>query len=890
MEHLLLVNYGRIPNYVRPVMSVRIGKFLIDKDVEPVPRVWWRDLLQFFDDLHYYDAVREEFLDGPPGHLSTRQPVGWYSFCPETVLITERYAATMGNSVARRGAASKLHWRENLIVKHPLSYAVVLALLADRWKVCARQGQGAEWDIPLWTFIQHDPEQVKEEIALHTAHVEPEDALPVLTLDAPEVELDSLEVEVSVDKEKGSVGKGTEGPEQEEPEREREVRKQEHDAGEASDRRARAEDEESDDDSPADEDADAREKRIGKQREDRPARAEEEEDHEEEKEDEYEEDAPEKEVKNIKTVNPEVVRRFNDADPLVNDRPDPVQLNFDYEDGKIGVEPFEPCYILASRAVGQEEVAPIGDTPVSVTFNEEKGKVESTSGCCVLNKFQGAEPVTNDSSTPSIYNTINCRLTKSGARGKAKTCRQGRTYTRIKLSENGELKTPFFFPHWLRLTKEESDFISGVEISENTESLIELMKNMAPASRNRMMRLLHKYNIVLTDLEDAFKEIKLFIKSNDKTFKNKPRLIQFVDSAHWLRSVLTITAILHNIKNSGNKGEPWGWFDPKTEKRYVWASGMTVKQLADAYNWVEANCEDAIFICGDDNTDRKSCKDATAYDASQKGYFFDAQGCVLREMGFAKEAIEYMAELHLVGKVGGGFTVKLFDKILPTGCPWTLFLNTVGLVVFATQRHYVERKGGGADSTAIAAELLGLVMKEEDNPFQDGADFGGSEFLKMAVIEIHGRHYPCPLPSRVVKWGARNSASIQDGRKQLPQAAALAHLASVARGQHGFLLDPFILGPYVEGWSKEATRGKIYDPGYVNINASEPLVLAAEDRGKWTDKWVEFYDTRYGISHNELIQMREAIKNGVGKTMQYKGNVWSKLVARDYLGESPHIL
>jgi hypothetical protein len=432
-----------------------------------------------------------------------------------------------------------------------------------------------------------------------------------------------------------------------------------------------------------------------------------------------------------------------------------------------------------------------------------------------------------------------------------KVKRGGLTFKRIPASH---LSLPSAF-------KAEGDFnnldefldsspLSPEEGGDGRQDIEVLIKAMGkPASRAKMLKLLQAVLACEVSWSDQEKAFKVFVKADDKVGKLKARLIQYVPSSAWLKTIRRLNGVLEGLKSKdGGYGV---WFDQKSRNMYVWASGMSQKRLSDLADRARRSPFNWVFICGDDNTDKFGQADASKYDSTQRGVFAEMQWKIMSNVGFPDTEIEYMRGFHTGNRFADAFTYIQVDEALPTGAPWTLFLNSIGTFIFAQQLSYCRNLAKSKKSNlsqeelvAIAAELLGLEMKFDVAEPIEGEDFAGAEFLKGIWVKGK-RSYWCPLPSRLHKW----SAKIYSGDQELGYWITRMdeHLRSVAKGQDGFILDP-LARIWVDAWcGKSTVKTHKMAWEWKNVLYSKNFALEPEDAENWVKLWEPIMLARYGI-------------------------------------------
>lgn len=559
------------------------------------------------------------------------------------------------------------------------------------------------------------------------------------------------------------------------------------------------------------------------------------------------------------------IKELNDGDPTPRTFDLPAPQEFLSEELK-----FEsaPATMYPARVDWQgAECAPRGPEDVAIVAKKNM-KPNKSSGVEVGVEF-GRVPMVMGSDSVTQLNAVLGRLTAELPGGDV---------------HYGGQKLPLITAkqlYWPKHLTVDQRWLSKefTEVFDHKGDLVSLMANMKPRSRKRMLRVLDDVMSGRAEWDAETKAIKIFVKSDDKVFKAKPRIIQFVNSIVWLRVVLKVSGLLKRIKSQ----EGWSWYDRHSKKRFIWASGQTQKDLSGTFEKFLKECEDIVALCGDDNTDEEGANDAGKYDSTQKGIFLARQLHLLSLMGFSKDELEEIVRIHTSPRKADGFMFFLSHAVLPSGAPWTLFLNTIGLVVFHRQLALVRERLPDVDDgvrVRLSGAILGLDMKNEKNPNLGEITFNGAEFLKGVFVRIRDRVFWTPLPSRLCKWGSRNYA-----HPDIPRTDIVQHIAQVCKGQDPFLLDP-MCRKFVDGW-KDLTKSKAIVPDWMNVTAETQLELPAEFQTEWAEWWEKFYQDRYGITKEQMDQMLRQIGDGIGRTGKYTGRAWAALADRDYAGVLP---
>lgn len=428
------------------------------------------------------------------------------------------------------------------------------------------------------------------------------------------------------------------------------------------------------------------------------------------------------------------------------------------------------------------------------------------------------------------------------------------------------------------------DKLTNAEVREDKTYIEEIIRGMGKgSSRKRMLKELEKrWN---AEVEwDSAGHFKIFVKSDDKVGKLKPRLIQFVPSVAYLKVMRRLKIIVDKIKKIGS------WFDPYSRNLYVWASGMSQTRLSDiAGKWAHKQ-PNIVFICGDDNTDFFGDADASSYDSTQRGVFANHQWRLMSELGFTDDEVEYMRSWHTGKRKATGFTYEQVEECLPSGAPWTLFLNSAGLYIYhqqvASVQNLVKCKKLGKEinrETVIntAAELFGLKMTFAPAPELNGVRFNGSEFLKGVFIKAPVRMYWVPLPSRLFKWTGKIISGNVDRKKV--EKDIEEHYRAVAKGQLPFVLDP-LAQIWVDAWSQDSGKIGKLEYEWKNVDQQSRMSLTPEDSKTWIDTWAPLMEQRYGIDRPTYDLMLATLKTNALKRGSFMGQAWSRIWNRDYLG------
>jgi hypothetical protein len=542
-------------------------------------------------------------------------------------------------------------------------------------------------------------------------------------------------------------------------------------------------------------------------------------------------------------------------------------------DAKPTFQKFPVCQIPAVHGWIEEELPPKlgGERLTTFKLRENDTKQNKLGGVQIHTAF-GIPPLKMDSDTATQLVAVGGRLCVEPPKVEKKIVVQGVTVETIG-------RKRLHWPRHLRIGDHDVDMtinkhFDGVE--DNEENFKVCMSKMPHRSRERMCRMLGDVLGCVVEWDQNTRKMSIFIKGDDKVFKNKPRIIQFVNSVAWIRFVLKIGVILAKIKATPT----CGWLDRHSETYFVWASGMTQKKLSAVATKLSLEGHKRIvFICGDDNTDLEGDADASKYDSTQRGVFFTRQMNLLELMGFSTDEIDCIEKIHASTRQGSGFSFKLNDLVLPSGAPWTLFLNTLGLVVFHRQLYEHRNTAVPTHEKVVnAARNLGLEMKYNYNPSLDGTALDGAEFLKGIFLHVKSKYVWVPCPSRMGKWAAVNYDH-PNNRKD--EKAFREHISQVTKGQDPFLLDPFCR-IFVDAWKNLSAKKEIL-PEWQNV-LGDHLSLTADEEGDYQAAWDRVYEARYGLSKARTAEMRQQLKEHALEPGMFKGADWASFAYRDYLG------
>lgn len=433
------------------------------------------------------------------------------------------------------------------------------------------------------------------------------------------------------------------------------------------------------------------------------------------------------------------------------------------------------------------------------------------------------------------------------------------------------------------------------------EKLLALTKSMKPASMKRARDLIEKLLGGDLDLRELTEEgrIKVFCKGDELLFKPKGRLICFVPTVWWILTVIWLTEVLQVIKKN------WNWKVKHCGVDCYWASGMTQHKLSTAFTsamFDEAETDQKfVFVCGDDNIDSEDTSDASMYDSTQSGEFAGCQFASMNAAGLPVWVTTKMQKQHeqcYVAKMReNGILYKVNINVtkgkkkatsLPSGAAWTLFINSLGIIIYSGAVEIARRefypKGYPNEETRIAfkqavASALGLSMKVSPNPVH----CDGAEFLKGQFILCKDSFWWSPLPSRLTKW------SKALGTKVLTDEEMRQRLRGVALSNRDALLPP-MLRVWVDAWV--GTGGKTVAPDWeyktVHYGADDEEALkelaAVQGQPEWALACERVICERYKLSVEDYDTMLEELKKWATEAGAFQGPHWARLALTDYVG------
>jgi len=398
-------------------------------------------------------------------------------------------------------------------------------------------------------------------------------------------------------------------------------------------------------------------------------------------------------------------------------------------------------------------------------------------------------------------------------------------------------------------------------------------------------------------------KVKVFTKGDELVMKAKPRSIKFPVSWFWLCTVLALEKQLAAIKSD----KYWSWRpDSDIPFRVYWASGMTQKQLSEAWSHAISNLPNHLgekgeffaFICGDDNSDELGAADASSYDSTQREFFAE---CQWRSMqSFERPILETLQKVHHGKRSGRGFSYFQKNMANPSGSPFTLFINTLGMAIYTCERarrridlqRMLNRTLNPEEYTRLSIEVgkaYGLEMTVTTAP-ELGNIGEGVEFLKGMWIwnpavgssESSRNNVPLiwvPLPSRLVKAG--KIICDTNGTKVTP-GMLNDQLVGVATSFKSAVVPP-LLSDWIEVWKgkgkavpMKSWQNILYveDSDFLSIQGNAAFCLQAE----------KVVAHRYGWSREDLSVLRQIVRDNGRKFGVHHGALWERLSLTDYCG------
>lgn len=397
-------------------------------------------------------------------------------------------------------------------------------------------------------------------------------------------------------------------------------------------------------------------------------------------------------------------------------------------------------------------------------------------------------------------------------------------------------------------------------------------------------------------------KVKIFTKGDELIMKPKPRSIKFPQSWYWLVTVLNLEAQIAAIKSD----EHWSWRpDPEVPFRLYWASGMTQERLSRAWTHAINQLPDSngehgelfAFICGDDNSDELGAADASSYDMTQRKFFASCQFSSMD--GFERLVHDSLKKIHKGRRQGKGF--NYFQKQMgnPSGSPFTLFINTIGMGLYTLERarlrlalqKSLKRELTSSEMETLSKEVgkgYGLEITYTPAPSLDTVG-SGVEFLKGVFIPFtytgessnQSLFMWVPLPSRVVKSG---KIIVDDLKLPVNRMWLEEQLSSVANSFVSAVIPP-ILDHWVEVWKRPVKTTLHKDWMNISYENSEEF-LKFKGYPALLTEMTRVLANRYGYSIQEFTALGELIK-GCGRQFgHFTGGLWERLTLVDYQGQA----
>ena len=232
---------------------------------------------------------------------------------------------------------------------------------------------------------------------------------------------------------------------------------------------------------------------------------------------------------------------------------------------------------------------------------------------------------------------------------------------------------------------------------------------------------------------------------------------------------------------------------------------------------------------------------------------------------------------------------------LPTGSAWTLFFNSIGIMIYSDQFNQwkkriedcLKRKLTAEEITELTRAVsgcLGLSMKTEPNPSVMGIFSNGSEFLKGIFVAQEDPAYPryiwTPLPSRVGKMYKKIVRKI--GPFSLEDLKA--HVKGVAQGYTSFLLGP-LHREAVNIAVRWKTRASEPEWSWSNVvQSDENPLLPLRGSQEFYGQCLIVYSHRYGVTIEEIQEAVQQLYDLQDKPALVGAPLWWKIMGRDYLG------
>lgn len=488
----------------------------------------------------------------------------------------------------------------------------------------------------------------------------------------------------------------------------------------------------------------------------------------------------------------------------------------------------------------------------------------------------------------------------------------------LKVRIDKKVKTPTFknseTSEELRLTKEEmmpegvgkGRYLTKEEVIDKFEFLrTEKVKKMNAGQKARLIRVLERItkNVEFTWYGPKL-QVKFFIKPDELYAKQKPRVITFVPTEAWVRTVLIIDEFLSQVKSEENPLYVLKHTIQGQRVDIYWSSGMDQEKLGKAMETAMYNLEHEnilyYFVCGDDNISDLCTADFSSYDCSQGKEFFREQTkyflnfFVPEDQERVSKLCEKMLTFHKGKRVDNYNMYDVLFHTLPSGAPWTLLFNSIGTIITVLTQVKVDVLLRGVNkkrcpqaymrSFNIAIDSLGLDATHAINPDYEG-DISpiGAEFLKGLFMRYKGKVAWIPCEGRIFKCG---KVILEHMNQAMKPAALHQRICEIANGYSSMELGP-ILSTFVQVWSDKRFKARAVMNPYA---VDDPSSLKSEKSEDWLDDkeymllWNRVYEDRYQISAQERKAMMAAIEANGRSFARFTNGGWRKLVQADYLG------
>jgi len=416
------------------------------------------------------------------------------------------------------------------------------------------------------------------------------------------------------------------------------------------------------------------------------------------------------------------------------------------------------------------------------------------------------------------------------------------------------------------------------------------LQKLKPMSRKRIVESLERCFEGVWSIKDEL--VTIFVKGDEKLMKKKPRIIVFVPSKSWIYNILWVDSIMQRIHSLPHQAV----IHERSKTIHIFGCGMTQKALSEAATWAEekiASGYGVFFLCGDDNTSEDTAEDFGSYDTTQRAFLLAAQLGVTRAWagGLPESIYRDMIKWHQGQRSFPGVRYRTTGKALPSGCAWTLLLNSIGTyIVTMFSRHRMLRDLDVETRRGIISQWLGV---EITGPIDmDRKTLIGKDFLKGVFAPCGNRVVWVPLPSRVAKAGCKILGN-RDPAWTKNNDLMWSYVKEVAVGQTAFLLDPHIFGPYVSKFSNiEAKENKKPEWNWSMVQRGtnedvEALRPSESESTQWSQWWFGFLDERYGMSPHHVSSFQRCLHEagpGTGFVRCF-GGAWINLLRVDYGAE-----